>query len=426
MPNGKSQTNYNHMKIFYSTPYSTLILNPSSVVKKVKRLKKSYISFILISFIFIGFSIQPASGTTSGSGYKNLSKEVLSLPSMVKDEAIKNKIAQLPLVTSFYTYKNAFMVNDRGCEKKIVDINKYIDILGGPNFICNPEGLPTFEKLKGIPHIYSKIEDTLNKIKNKTSSEFIKEISDSDNNYFAFSVYEENRGDPNNSALLIVCKSGLIMVSTGENNIPAVIIPRDVLQRVSKINKIWRQNGEGVAREWINDGAEIVAGGIKYDVRSMSSNQDLDFKLYQAINYYNALNNIDIISHALSEKNSVSDANTEKLMGYSGLSIGMPEDQALGIIRNSIDYTTYEGLIEMNCQTADKINQQQWGNDAKKYLTDIEVATRGLIITPPWKLFIVKPKSFDDRYTFDNHYKGKLPSGDIFVFTDSKLCVCGK
>jgi len=141
------------------------------------------------------------------------------------------------------------------------------------------------------------------------------------------------------------------------------------------------------------------------------------------IRYMEFLQNTMIVkNHIFPKKNIMaSESSSQKLMGYSGLEIGMNQDNALSLIRATIDYTKYNALEIINCSSTEEFAKIKWKDDALEFIRDIQVATEGLMIAPPWTIAILKPKVFPD-------YPPTEPTDklEIFVFIGEKLALCGR
>jgi hypothetical protein len=108
-----------------------------------------------------------------------------------------------------------------------------------------------------------------------------------------------------------------------------------------------------------------------------------------------------------------------KLIGYAGLAVGMPQEKALDLIRDSIDYSTHQSLQTFHCESVADFAARPFSRDALEYLSDLQLATGGLVLAPPWTMAFVAPRgSADGVKGFGNH--------DVFYFQKGVLVACAR
>jgi hypothetical protein len=382
---------------------------------------------------------------------------------MLKDKSEKSKLSAINLNTNMlfpidkrknhdpiwggvgpYPYTNAgleeFMKDSLNRNK--LSIDEYYEYLINSLRNIRPIKISEFKK----QDLYPKVQKLINT--NPDLNIILDELNNDDNELLLV-------GDNRVSAITAVLGCGVIIMD-GELGDTATFIPSEILTNIKSISYIFRQNiaydvngnqvdinSGDVARTKqdrqhliIKDGSNVYkTQGTHFFPQASNNNRskkpgneyfldETDIRYFvKIIQYYEFLQNCMIIkNHIFPKKNSTpSESSSQKLMGYSGLEIGMNQDNALSLIRATIDYTKYNALEIINCSTTEEFAKIKWKDDALEFIRDIQVATEGLMIAPPWTIAILKPKVFPD-------YPPTEPTDklDIFVFIGDKLAMCGR
>lgn len=257
--------------------------------------------------------------------------------------------------------------------------------------------------------------------------------------------------------------SGLILVNRTEDDNeddieaePAEFIPSSIIAKVKSISvagdNMRVSDGdwlEGVEKVHIHcwDGAEFImpfhSSLTSFAHRDPS--RSAHDHLAQAFDEHNKLHNLSILQKFTDAIAHKPNRDTPGLLGYSGIRIGMPQQECLDVLRDSVDYLAFHPVETLNCLDAKEMDNigddgkldlnfagrersiallglemdHDDGKDAINYLRDLQIASNGLTLVPPWTIATIRPTITDD----DSDYTKPT---DVFVFKENRLVAIGR
>jgi len=342
--------------------------------------------------------------------FPDLSVILKSLPSMVRDPSLIEKLKNAKLNTKTWSVN----YNDQKMYFPSMNIDEiqYLNILAG-KYIRSLQTILASNFIATNAGLYTNIKTALNTLDAKTRDSFLNELNNPEAYIFS------SRNDRYSVYMLA---SG-ILITYQSNTAPVIIIPHNVI--MSAVSFGWTGGKIRFSEELDGATEKFIVGknGSKFifpteDCFGPVPLPETFVTLVAAFNKHVALFNLCALQTSISGLKSQSDYSGEKLMGYAGLELGMPQKEALEVIRMAMDYANYEPLIQIQCLKIGDIENQRVSRAVVEYICDMQLATNGVTLIPPWSMFLVMPKDGDKI--------AGAHSLDVFVFVDSKLAICGR
>jgi len=359
-------------------------------------------------------------GKRDSQNITNISSILTLLPNIVGDPILLGRLTLAPIDSTIYRFADS--------KFERIQLSK-ADYIKSVTALFGNQTLPSIRTLKQDHELFSKVSriPELNYISPEASRRIAAEIADEDSQFLSDSPAYLASGS-GQSGSWISCANGLILVDNWEE--PAAFIPASIITKARSFSLVGknienRYGGyEGVEafRITCEDGEEFTFpphnsfGSLLQGM--MPSDRSPLAKLAVAFNYHKALHNLSILQNFTDATAPNTDPNAPRFLGYSGIRFGMPQQECLDVLRDSLDYHSLHPIEILNCLDADDMRSMD-GNDAMNYLRDFQIASNGLTLVPPWTIATIRPRSSGNA---PDHTR---PT-DIFLFKENRLAAIGR
>jgi hypothetical protein len=348
-------------------------------------------------------------------GIEGIGTIIAQLPAMVEDSVLLARLAAVPVDTEVIVgYENGV-----GFVKRTLSKEEYLKILA--NKFRETKALSTFASIREQPTIYEGLKSALQS-GNLKSQSLAAEVANMNNQIFTTGT-GQSIGDTN--CIWIACANGVLIVNDFDG--PTLFIPREIVLAATHVVVTGRK-----VNKTVTPGSTFVEGAEGLSINTSGGSLSLPVHRYFTFDFNRALNafshafnlhkmlyNLSLLQNQLNLTSQNANAVGTKLIGYPGLSIGMPQEDALSILRETIDYAKYQAIKTFNCESPEVLKKAQLLQDALGYLADLQFATGGLILAPPWTVAFVVPRSpIGNETNIGNH--------DVFYFQDKRLVACAR
>ena len=358
--------------------------------------------------------------TADSKNITNVSSILTLLPNIVRDPILLGRLTLAPIDTTIYRYADS--------KFERVQLTK-ADYIKSVTSLFGNQTLPTIRTLKQDHELFTKVSriPELNYISPEASRRIANEIADEDSQFISDSPAYLASGSGQSGSWLS-CANGLILVDNWDE--PAAFIPASVIAKAKSFslvgNNIENRYGgyEGVEafRIHCDDGEEFTFpphnsfGGL---LRGMSPGTDSPLaKLAVAFNYQKALHNLSILQNFADATAPKPQPDAPRFLGYTGIRFGMPQRECLDLLRNIVDYHTFHPVEALNCIDPEDMKSID-GDDAMNYLRDLQIASNGLTLVPPWTIATIRPRASAEG---SEHTR---PT-DVFIFKENRLVAIGR
>lgn len=359
-------------------------------------------------------------GTGDSKNITNVKSILTLLPNIVRDPILLGRLTLAPIDTTIYRYADS--------KFERVQLTK-ADYIKSVTSLFGNQTLPTIRTLKQDHELFTKVSriPELNYISPEASRRIANEIADEDSQFISDSPAYLASGSGQSGSWLS-CANGLILVDNWDE--PAAFIPASIIAKAKSFslvgNNIENRYGgyEGVEafRIHCDDGEEFTFpphnsfGGL---LRGMSPGTDSPLaKLAVAFNYQKALHNLSILQKFADAIAPKPQPDAPRFLGYTGIRFGMPQRECLDLLRNVVDYHTFHPVETLNCIDPEDMKSID-GDDAMNYLRDLQIASNGLTLVPPWTIATIRPRASAEG---SEHTR---PT-DVFIFKENRLVAIGR
>lgn len=358
--------------------------------------------------------------TKDSKNITNVSSILSLLPNIVGDPILLDRLTLSPIDTTIYRFEDS--------KFERIQLPK-ADYIKSVSALFGDKALPTIRTLKQDNELFTKVSriPELNYISPEASRRIAAEIADEDSQFLSDSPAYLASGSGQRGAW-ICSANGIILVDNWDE--PAAFIPAEVIAKAKSFSLVGsnienRYGGyEGVEafRIHCDDGEEFTFpphNSFSALLRGMMPSDSSPLaRLAAAFNYHKALHNFSILQNFMDATASKPSPDAPRLLGYTGIQIGMPQRECLDVLRDTVNYHTFHPVETLNCIDPADMKSRD-GDDALNYMRDLQIASNGLTLVPPWTMATIRPKA---PTTDPDHTR---PT-DVFVFKENRLVAIGR
>lgn len=403
------------------------LLNIKMLMDSFRRVLPPTLAGCMVLLFFTGLKLKAGdNGSNDAPRYDSFERVLKVLPTVMQDSAFSKELAALPIRSK--AWKADLKNGNYTFELISIEPEKYLS-----GVLCElaARNFSTVESLKANKASFDAIVKALDQAKPEIALPFQDELKRDDNVIYGFWQGVEHDLEapsklkiPRPSNEYYVFANGIILVEVvGDNGTPKVaIIPREAIYSATGFTakQYEERTNLGVAIGYSSmtligeNGAYEMPPILDICNHEPERGHYRTDKLADLFTTYLALQNLKVVQEKGKPVKAPEASTGKKFMGYSGLSIGMPEDGFLNLLREQVDFARFQPIITIECNAPKKLET----NGTRAYLNDIQAATNGLTLIPPWKIHLLS-----ERVTESPDLPFRV---DAFVCMDGKLVICGR